>query len=329
MDVLRQLRGKGRAIIFITHKLREVMRLTDRITVMRKGRVTGNLATKDAAPEILSDLMVGRKVNLDIPRKPYAPREAVLRLDGVSAKNQRGLDALRGVSFEIRAGEIVGIAGVEGNGQTELIDVIAGLRVPTAGSVLFNGRDITARAVRERREQGMAHIPEDRLRVGTAPSCTIRDNLILNRYYRQPFSSRGLLRNRALLDFSEKKCADFAIKTPDSAYALRTLSGGNMQKVVLARELDADPALLIAAQPTRGVDIGAIEAIHQKIVEVRDAGKSVLLVSAELDEILSLSDRILVMYEGEITAEFTRDEASEQKIAAPMTGAKRAARKEG
>ncbi|MDR3338309.1 MAG: ABC transporter ATP-binding protein [Treponema sp.] len=326
LEVMQQLKANGTAIIFITHKLREVMKITDKITVMRRGRVTGNLDTRDANPELLSNLMVGRSVDLNIPRNPYNPGKPVLELEGVFAKDKRGLTALHNVNFLVRAGEIVGIAGVEGNGQTELIEVIAGIISPTRGTVRLHHDDITGMSVRRRREKGMSHIPEDRLRVGTSRDCSIRDNLILNRYYQKPFSRNFLLDNGALLRFSEEQCEKFSVKTPDSTYLLGTLSGGNMQKVVLARELEVNPDLLIAAQPTRGVDIGAIETIHQKIVAVRDAGKSVLLISAELDEILSLSDRILVMYEGEIMAEFNREDATERKIAVYMTGAKKVKR---
>lgn len=323
LEVLRQLKSKGCAIIFITHKLREVKAITDKIVVMRKGLVTGTLDTAEADSEGLSDLMVGRKVNLDIPREGYHPGEHVLEVEDIHALNQRGLPALNGVSFHVARGEIVGIAGVEGNGQTELIEAVSGMLKPTAGKVRFKDTDITGDAVRKRRESGMSHIPEDRLKMGSAKNCTIRDNLILNRYYQKPYSRGGVLDNKKLYQLSEDLCRDFGVKTPDSAYKLGTLSGGNMQKVIFAREMEANPDLLIAAQPTRGVDIGAIESIHHKIVEVRDSGKGVLLVSAELDEILSLSDRILVMYEGEIRAEFRRGEADERTIAVYMTGAKR------
>lgn len=323
LEVLRQLKEQGCAIIFITHKLREVMAITDKIIVMRKGLVTGSLDTKEAQTDGLSDMMVGRKVNLDIPRGTFDPTEKVLEVKGIKALNQRGLPALRGVNLSVRRGEIVGIAGVEGNGQTELIEVIAGMLKATDGEVIFKGENVTEHSVRSRREAGMSHIPEDRLKMGSAKDCSIRDNLILNRYYQKPYCRVGMLNSRKLKDMSERLCKEFGVKTPNSEYKLGTLSGGNMQKVIFAREMEADPDLLIAAQPTRGVDIGAIESIHQKIVEVRDSGRGVLLVSAELDEILSLSDRILVMYEGEIMAEFKRGEADERKIAVYMTGAKR------
>lgn len=323
LEVLRLLKSKGCAIIFITHKLREVMAITDKIVVMRKGLVTGTLDTSEANTEGLSDMMVGRKVNLEIERQAYQPGEKVLEAKDIRALNQRGLPALNGISFHVSRGEVVGIAGVEGNGQTELIEVVSGMLRPTGGQVIFEGKDVTAQNVRQRREGGMSHIPEDRLKMGSAVNCTIRDNLILNRYYQKPYCKGGILDNKKLHDLSEDLCKNFDVKTPDSDYKLGTLSGGNMQKVIFAREMEADPDLLIAAQPTRGVDIGAIESIHHKIIEVRDSNRGVLLVSAELDEILSLSDRILVMYEGEIMAEFKRGEADERTIAAYMTGAKR------
>ena len=323
MAVLRQLRDEGKTIIFITHKLREVMALTDKVVVMRKGVVTGTLMTKDANMEMLSDLMVGRKVNLDIPRGEYAPGEPTLVVKDLYAKNQKNIMALNGVSFSVHAGEIVGIAGVEGNGQTELIECIAGMLKPESGDIEMDGINIVKHSIRKRREEGMSHIPEDRLKVGTAKTCSIRDNLITNRYYRQPCAHFGVMDNKKLHDLSEKMCKDFQIKTPDSTYLLKTLSGGNMQKVVFAREMESDPKLLVAAQPTRGIDIGAIELVWHQIIEARDSGKAVLLVSAELDEVLALSDRVLVMYEGEIMAELSRDEATESTVAVYMTGAKR------
>ena len=321
MDVLRRLRDQGCSIIFITHKLREVLAITDRVTVMRKGVVTGSMATKDATAKSLSTLIVGREVELKIPRKPYQPGEVTLSCKDLFALNRRGLPALKGLSFDVRAGEIVGIAGVEGNGQSELIETITGLFPLESGQIFFCGKPIEKESVRRRRELGMAHIPEDRLKVGLAKSCTIRDNLILNRYYQAPYSRAGVLHNNRLHEFSERLCHEFGVKTPDSDYALGTLSGGNMQKVVLAREIESLEKLLIAAQPTRGVDIGAIEYIHTQLIRLRDEGKAILLVSAELDEILSLSDRILVMYEGQIVAEFASGETDEKRIGLYMTGA--------
>lgn len=323
MEVLLKLKEQGCTIIFITHKLREVMHITDRITVMRRGVVTGRMATSEANPKLLSEKMVGREVDLHIPMKPYQPGREILRVSDLSARNQRGLPALKQVSFCVREGEIVGIAGVEGNGQTELVEAITGMIHQDSGTILFEGESIERLSVRKRREKGMSHVPEDRLKIGVSKTCTIRDNLILNRYYQKPYCSAGVLDNDKLHELSETMCQDYQVKTPDSSYDLGTLSGGNMQKVVIARESEADPILMVAAQPTRGVDIGAIEYIHHKLGDFRDRGKAILLVSAELDEIMSLSDRILVMYEGEIVAEFQRGEADEHQIGLYMMGAKR------
>ena len=325
MLVLRKLADEGNAIIFITHKLREVMALTDKVVVMRKGVVTGTLMTKDATVDMLSNLMVGRDVDLDIPRSDAPPGEEVLLVKGLKAHNLKGLPALKGVSFSVRRGEVVGIAGVEGNGQTELIECISGMIRPDEGEILLGGKDITKSSIRSRREAGMAHIPEDRLKFGTAKQCTIRDNLIMNRFYCSPYSRFGIMDNPALESFSDRLCDEYQIMTPDSGALLATLSGGNMQKVVFAREMETDPDLLLAAQPTRGVDIGAIELIWHRIIKARDENKAVLLVSAELDEVLALSDRILVMYEGEIMAELSRAQATEQLVGVYMTGARREA----
>ncbi len=322
MEVLKKLRAQGRTIIFITHKLREVMAICDNITVMRKGEVTGRTAKADTTPKALSTMMVGREVDLNIPRGAYAPGGSVLEVEGISALNQRGLPALRGVSFSIAAGEVVGIAGVEGNGQSELVDVISGLAAPTAGHVRFKGADISKSPVRARREAGISHVPEDRLKRGTAKTCTVHDNLVLNRYYQKPYARLGVMNNRKLEHLTEELRVRFGVKVPSCEYKLSTLSGGNMQKVVFAREMETAPELLIAAQPSRGVDIGAMEYIHQQIIATRDAGKSVLLVSAELDEVMNLSDRILVMYEGEVVASLLRGETNEQEVGEYMMGSK-------
>lgn len=327
MEIMKKLKEQGCTIIFITHKLREVMAITDRITVMQKGVVTGCLETKDATTKELSKLMVGREVNLHIEMKDYDPKEKVLEVKNLRVLNKRGMRAVKNVSFQVKQGEIVGIAGVEGNGQTELIEAISGIIKVEAGEITLSKKRIDNLSVRTRRESGMSHIPEDRLKMGVSKTCSIKDNLILNRYYQKPYCKFGILNNKKLLEISEKLCEQFLVKTPDSTYKLGTLSGGNMQKVVFAREVEIDGDLLIASQPTRGVDIGAIEYIHHKIGELRDAGKAILLVSAELDEVMSLSDRILVMYEGEIVAELMRGEASQRQIGEFMMGAKRQERR--
>lgn len=321
MDVLRELKNQGKTIIFITHKLREVLEVTDNLTVMRKGQVTGRLVTKNTNTHELSRLMVGREIDLRIPMAKYQPGKEIMKVSHLTVYSKRNLIAVNDISFSIKENEILGIAGVEGNGQTELIEAIAGMTRIESGEILFTGKKINKASVRERRDIGMSHIPEDRLKVGLSKTCTIRDNLILNWYYKKPYNSLGVLNNQKLQVLSDTLCDEYQIKTPDSRFKLGTLSGGNMQKVVFAREVSSDPRLLIAAQPTRGVDIGAIEYIHHKIGELRDKGKAILLVSAELDEIMSLSDRILVMYEGNIVAHFKRGEVDQQTIGMYMTGA--------
>lgn len=323
MEILRQLKEQGRTIIFITHKLREVLSITDNLTVMRKGIVTGRLQTSKADAHELSRLMVGRDIDLNIPMQKYQPGTEVLKVEDLTVYSKRNIKAVKSVNFNIKTNEIVGIAGVEGNGQTELIEAITGMVNIESGRVHFLGRNLNKYSVRKRRELGMSHIPEDRLKMGISKICSIRDNLILNQYYKKPYCRAGVISNSRLQALSDHLCDEFQVKTPDSTYNLGTLSGGNMQKVVFAREVEADPRLLIAAQPTRGVDIGAIEYIHHKIAELRDSGKAILLVSAELDEIMSLSDRILVMYEGNIVAEFKRGEADQQTIGMYMMGAQR------
>lgn len=323
IETMRKLKEQGCTIVFITHKLKEVLAATDRVTVMRKGVVTGFGETKDMNVRKLSELIVGREVNFDIPFGAYCPGETLLELSGVSTSPRGGRMPVKDINFKVKQGEIVGIAGVEGNGQSDLIEVIAGLIAADKGSITLCEKEISKLSIRQRRRNGLSHIPEDRLKTGTSTVCSISENLLLNKYFLTPFSRHGIFDHRHIKQHSKLLCDKFLVKTPDPSYELKTLSGGNMQKVVFAREFDTDPSLMIAAQPTRGVDIGAIEYIHGKIAELRDSGKGILLISAELDEVMALSDRILVMYEGEIVAEFHRGEADEYEIGAYMLGAKR------
>ncbi len=323
IETMKKLKAQGCTIVFISHKLKEVLAATDRVTVMRKGIVTGSGETKDMNVRKLSELIVGREVNFNVTFNNYAPGESILDLKGVSTIPKSGRMPVKNINMSVCKGEIVGVAGVEGNGQSDLIDVIAGLIPAGTGSIVLCGKEISKMSIRQRRLSGLSHIPEDRLKTGTSKVCTISENLILNKYFLNPFSKRGVFNHKHIRQYSEELCERFLVKTPDSSYELNTLSGGNMQKVVFAREFDTDPCLMIAAQPTRGVDIGAIEYIHRRIAEMRDAGKGILLISAELDEVMALADRILVMYEGEIVAEFHRDEADEYEIGEYMLGAKR------
>src|SRR6266702_7189829 len=318
--VLRDLVKAGKTIIFISHKLREVLEISDRITVMRRGKVVGHLITKDTNQEEIATAMVGRAVLLRVEKKPATPGAVAFRVENLSALSDRGVQALKGVSFELRQGEILGIAGVEGNGQSELVEVLAGTRRPTGGRILLGDEDVTTADAREEREAGVGHIPEDRRGVGLVLNYSIADNLILGRERAPLFSWHGLLlRLDSIKNWAKRLVKEFDIRTPSIETPARALSGGNQQKIIVAREMASNPKVLLAAQPTRGVDIGAIEFIHRRLVKERDEGAAILLVSAELDEVRSLSDRIAVMYEGRIVS-FESPDADEARLGLLMTG---------
>lgn len=319
--ILRGLAAQGKTIIFITHKLREVLEVSHRVTVLRRGRVAGNLITANTTQEEIARLMVGREVLLRVEKEPACPGPVVLRVQNLTAISEQGLPVVRGVSFDLHAGEILGIAGVEGNGQAELVQMLAGMRQPTSGTILLEGRDITHYNARQVRRAGIAHIPEDRRESGLILNYTVAQNLVLGRHRWPQFARyRFLLRLRAILAWARRLIQEFDIRTSGPQALARALSGGNQQKAVVARELAAEPKVLIAAQPTRGVDIGAIEFIHRRLVQQRDNGAAVLLVSAELDEIRSLSDRIAVMYEGQIMS-IEPSSVSEERLGLLMAGA--------
>lgn len=327
--VLRGLVDKGKTIIFITHKLREVLELSDRITVLRRGKNAGELITKETNQAEIARMMVGREVLLRVNKTPAHPGPVILHVEDVHARSDRDLEVLHGVSFDVHSGEILGIAGVEGNGQSEMVEVLTGMRKASSGKVTVTPvqkglsgvtQDLTQLNAREVRRQGVAHIPEDRRGSGLVLTDSIEDNMILGRQGWSAFSWRGfvlLLRN--IVAWAKRLITEFDVRTPSAAAPARSLSGGNQQKVIIAREFSSDPQALIAAQPTRGVDIGAIEFIHRRLIEQRDAGKAVLLISAELDEIRSLADRIAVMYEGKIV-DIVSPEATEEQLGILMTG---------
>lgn len=324
LDIMRRLKEQGCTIIFITHKLREVLAVTDNVTVMRKGVVTGTGSTAEMNVTNLSRLIVGKEVSMQIPMEPYrASDKKVLEMKHVSTARRPGRMPLHDVSLVINEGEIVGVAGVDGNGQTDLGEVIAGLIPAESGRLFLDGEEITRRSIRSRREKGISHVPEDRLKTGAARDCTINENLMLNNYYQKPYSKGMIMDHKKIMQVSEELCENYYVKTPDSSYTIGTLSGGNMQKVVVAREFSSSPRLLIAAQPTRGVDIGSTQYIRTKIAELRDSGKGILLISAELDEVMAMADKIVVIYEGEIVAQFARGEADEYEIGEYMLGSKR------
>ncbi len=318
--VMRDLAAAGHSIIFITHKLREVLDVSHRIVAMRAGRVVGEATPEESTQASLAEMMVGRKVILQVPKGPAHPEKVVLDVRELSTHADRAGVALRNVSLQVRAGEILGVAGVQGNGQTELVESITGLRRVQSGTVTFEGIDVTSATPRTRTNLGMAYIPEDRHRFGMVLPYSVTDNLVLNIYFQAPFAHRGIRDDDACRAYAERLVEEFDIRTPDVDTPAGSLSGGNQQKMVVARELGREIALLVASQPTRGIDVGSIEFIHQRIVAQRDRGVAVLLVSAELDEILTLSDRIAVIYEGEIIATVDGPTATREQIGLLMAG---------
>jgi len=321
--IMHSLKKEGKTIIFITHKLKEVREISDWVTVMRDGRVVGVVKTAETTEEELARFMVGREVLLKVEKGPSQIGEVVLRAKDLEALSDRGLPALKGVSFEIKAGEILGIAGVEGNGQTELVEVLTGLRKVKKGRIVLGGKEVTNASPRMIFESKVAHIPEDRHKRGLILEYSVEDNLILGHHYKPPVRKRLLRLNfKRISENARNLIKRFDIRPANKELLVSSLSGGNQQKVIVARELSRHPWLLIASQPTRGVDIGAIEFIHKKILEERERGKAVLLVSAELSEVMSLSDRILVMYEGRIVGEVDPKKTKEEEIGLMMTGAK-------
>ena len=322
--ILKGLVADGMSIIFISHKLNEVLEIADRITVLRRGKVVETRPREGATETGLARSMVGREVLLRVDKKPAAPGQALLQVEHVKVFDDRGLEAVRDVSFEVRAGEIVGIAGVDGNGQTELIDALTGLLKTTSGKVLVGGRDLTASSTHERLEEGLGHIPEDRHRRGLVLEFSLAENLALHDYDKPPFSRFGWLNPRRVVASARRLLQEYDVRGGGPQTRAASLSGGNQQKVVVAREVSRNPRVLIAAQPTRGLDVGAIEFVHRRLVAERDAGRAVLLVSLELDEIVSLSDRILVMFEGRIVGEYPPD-VGEEELGIAMTGGRREA----
>jgi len=303
-EILRSLTQDGMSIIFISHKLHEVLDIADRISVLRRGKLIDTVPREGATEEGLAQMMVGREVVLQIDKEPATPAETLLEVEGLEVEDDRGLPAVRGVTFEVRAGEIVGVAGVDGNGQTELIEALTGLRKTKAGRATIGEHEVTHDNVRERLEGGLGHIPEDRLRHGMILEFTLAENLALHDYRNEPDSHLGWLRPSRMIAAARRLISEFDIRGGRPTSKGSELSGGNQQKLVVAREVSRDPRLLIAAQPTRGLDVGAIEFLHRRLVTERDEGRAILLVSLELEEILSLSDRILVMYEGQIVGEY-------------------------
>lgn len=328
--VLRRLANEGHSIIFISHKLYEVLEIADRITVIRRGKVVGERRPEDTDEDDLAELMVGREVQLTVDRGTSHPGEAVLEVSDLRVRNDRGRVAVDGVSFEVRAGEILGIAGVAGNGQDELVEAITGLRRPSGGRIMLEGHDVTSAGPREMHERKVSLVPADRHRFGLVLSFPLTDNLILTDYYAEPYS-RGLVRDEAaIVARAEEAIEQFDIRTPGSRVSAGTLSGGNQQKLIVAREFDRELRLLVLDQPTRGLDVGSVEFIHRQTIAKRDAGTAVLLVSAELDEVLEMSDRIGVMYRGKLVALVDGPSANREDIGLLMaTGGRSGAAEAG
>jgi simple sugar transport system ATP-binding protein len=321
-EIIEGLKGQGKSIVFISHKLNEVLEIADRITVLRRGKRVETIPREGATEAGLARSMVGREVLLRVEKRPATAGKPLLQVEDLVVRDDRGLEAVRGVSFEVRSGEIVGIAGVDGNGQSELIDALTGLRHPAGGHVRVGGHDLSRATARQALDAGMGHIPEDRHRRGLVLDFNLAENLVLHDYGKEPFSRLGWVNPRRWFRWARGLLQEFDVRGGGPTTRGGSLSGGNQQKVVVAREVSRDPSVLIAAQPTRGLDVGAIEFVHRRLVEQRDAGKAVLLVSLELEEILSLSDRILVLYEGQIAAEFP-PEVSEEEVGIAMTGGRR------
>jgi general nucleoside transport system ATP-binding protein len=318
---LRAMAAEGKSVILISHKLTEVLGIADRITVLRKGRVTASgLRPAETSRADLARLMVDRPVLFALEREAQEPGEPVLVVEDLSAQSDKGLPALRDISFEVRSGEVLGLAGVAGNGQRELAEVITGLRPATGGRVLLNGRNVTNKPPRRSLDLGLSHVPEDRVHVGLIANMSVSDNLILKDYRRPPLSQLGFLVKKAIALFAGRLIQEYQIDTPGPASQMKGLSGGNLQKALLAREISGAPKAMIAMQPTRGLDVGAIEAVHKLILDLRRAGAAILLVSEELDEVTSLSDRIAVIYEGRIMGSMPTDEANVEKIGLMMAG---------
>jgi len=320
--VMRSLASQGKSIIFITHKLKEVFAVADSITVLRDGVVVGSTRPAEATEGSLAAMMVGREVILQVPKGEARPGKPVLEVRGLRALDEREQLALNGVSFTVQEGEVLGIAGVQGNGQTELVEVLTGLRSSLSGQIVIGGQDVTGASPRTVTEQGVAHVPEDRHEFGMVDSYPVADNLILCNYYLPPFARGVVMQDKAIADQASKLVEEFDIRAPSIYTPGSSLSGGNQQKLVVARELSRPIKLLIASQPTRGVDVGSIEFIHGRIIEQRDQGVAVLLVSAELDEIMSLSDRIAVLYHGEVMDTVPAEGAEREALGLLMAGVK-------
>ncbi|MEH7388676.1 ABC transporter ATP-binding protein [Bacillus sp. JJ1474] len=323
IQIMKALINEGKSIILITHKLKEIMEVCDRVTVIRKGVGIGTVNVSETNPNELASLMVGREVEFKTEKKEAQPEQDVLVIHDLHVKDSRGLPAVEGLSLTVKAGEILGIAGVDGNGQTELLEAITGLRKSESGSIKLNDKEIRNQPSRKVTESGIGHIPQDRHKHGLVLDFPIGENMVLQTYYQQPYSKNGVLNFKEIYKKAIGLIQEYDVRTPSEFTLARALSGGNQQKAIIGREIDRNPDLLIAAQPTRGLDVGAIEFIHKRLIDQRDQGKAVLLLSFELDEIINVSDRIAVIYEGKIVAIVDPKQTTEQELGLLMAGSKR------
>lgn len=323
VKIMKNLINEGKSIILITHKLKEIKAAADRCTVIRRGKLIGTVDVETTSEAQMAEMMVGRQVSFTVDKQDREAGDVILKIDDLSVLSNRKVMALKNFSLEVRSGEIVGVAGVEGNGQTELVEAVTGLRRVESGRILLKGTDITAMPVRSRYRSGMAHIPEDRQKRGLVLDYTVEENMVLEIYDRPPFSKNGLLNRNNIHNYAEKVMNDFDVRAGEGAASLaRSLSGGNQQKAIVGREVELNPDLLIAVQPTRGLDVGSIEYIHKRLVEQRDSGKAVLLVSLELDEILDVSDRIAIINNGELVGVVDTNRTNENEVGLMMAGIK-------
>ena len=321
MKIIKNLIKEGKSIIIITHKLKEIKAVADKCTVIRRGKYIGTVDVADTSEAEMAEMMVGRPVSFKVDKKEKEPGEVILKLENLSVLNNKKVLGVKDFSLEVRAGEIVGIAGVEGNGQSELVEAITGIRSVKEGKITFKGEDITNLSIRKRTNRGIAHIPEDRHKRGLVLDYTMEENMVLEVYYKEPFSKYGMLNKTAIHNYAEKILKEFDVRSGQGGISIaRTLSGGNQQKGIIGREIELGPELLIAVQPTRGLDVGSIEYIHKRLVEQRDAGKAVLLVSLELSEIMNLSDRIAIINHGELIGNVKVSDTNESEIGLMMAG---------
>jgi general nucleoside transport system ATP-binding protein len=327
-QIMRNLVREGKSIILITHKLKEIMATSDRVTIIRRGKWIDTIDIAGTNENDLAAKMVGREVTFSVEKKPAEPKQAVLQISDLVVKDERNVNVVNGLSLDVKAGEILGIAGIDGNGQRELIEAITGLRSASSGRIMLNGKEITNMKPRKIMKAGVGHIPEDRHKRGLVLDFPIGENMVLETYYEKPFARNGFMNFKQIYKHAEKLIQEFDVRTPSSRIEARALSGGNQQKAIIAREVHSNPDLLLAAQPTRGLDVGAIEFIHKRLIEQRDHGKAVLLLSFELDEILNVSDRIAVIYEGQIVGIVQASETNDKELGLMMAGGGRKATSE-